>query len=263
VTESTWRAKLDEAVEALTELGDQVDEWRPIAEGVLDARDNIEYELQGVCSAIREAAWDIDGYLSEYRHNAIEESMSDVSANIEILQTRGLPYSIVSRVGQDGVDLAEPIDLRELFPIRATSAEAHRADEAAAPSRQSSARVPVPMRGGLFEVAAEGNPAAQDDEDDESLAERIDVDIQLHAESLRASLGMLCEAAEELEGAAASGDVASVITCSAGLTSAEEAARSAYDEWFASVGAMSNVDTSRLGELGQEIDSFVQYLRQT
>lgn len=227
-----WRAALDAAIEAVADFADEAEEWRPVARRLADAKDELECRFEGLYGAVSDAACEIDGLLADFHYSAIEEHLKSIDDNIESAISWGLPLAIVARAISPDVPLESSFDLGEWL----TTHERPRAQ---------------PHEEDCNNTEPDGN---------EELADLIALDISEHEHDLRMALDDAAEAIAGVEAAATAGDLGDLFAASQRLLIAQGQSRTAYDQWYLSLGAMSNVNTNRLGQLGEEIDLFTAAL---
>lgn len=241
-TKNQWRDQFNSALDKLASLADIVEDSDPMASRVTEAQESLRELLWDAPSTIDSARFEIDDLLAEYRHEAIAEHMVDVKAEARNIARYCLPYAIACRVADIDVELDDEIDLNDLQGSAGPAAT--KDEEGVDPS-------------GTRVVLA----TADESGDDSTLADEIDEDIAEQSRLLRHHLDELKDVAWEAVYAASRGDVVQAIHHAQEVDLHHCAAVAAHEGWFEAVGAMSNVDTGRLGPLGEEIDMFMEWLR--
>lgn len=223
-------------LEAFEEVSEQVNEWQAVADSLQNSIVQFEEELSSISGTIEDAAWQIDGDLAEVDHMRVEQSIDDIE-------------SAIVRAGSILIRLAI---VRELAEAASTSSSLDCGPEDILGAiRSTQPFVPVKI-----EILGH----EEDEESSDELIEAVENACSEAAGMVRATAREVSDAWEAARDAAGETDLAALLGRIGVLDVAVRRLRSAYDEWYAYLGGLSNISPLSLGGVdGAAVANFIAW----
>jgi hypothetical protein len=223
-------------LEAFEEVSEQVNEWQAVADSLQNTIDHFEEQLSSISGTIEDAAWQIDGDLAEVDHMRVEQSIDEIESAIE-------------RTGSMLIRLAI---VRELGEAASTSSSlACGSEDISGAIRSAQPFVPVKI-----EILGHD----EDEEPSDELIEAVENACNEAADMVRATAREVSDAWEAACDAAGETDLAALLERIGVLDIAVRRLRSAYDEWYAYLGGLSNISPSSVGGVdGAAVADFIAW----
>jgi hypothetical protein len=208
--------------DALADLKERVEEWQGIAESVSDSVEALESFLSDRYQQVDSSAYEVDDLLADEHWTAVESQIDDAEAALDGADGELVTLSVLRCVADGGGAVSG-------FSGQVSSAVTVRATPwvyVQTPSHEES---------DLRATEYEDYLAWLDDRRDES------------AHGVRDELDAARDALGEAIGSAGDGETVAALRHATAARHALERARQAYDEWFAVLGTISNVEPGMLG----------------
>lgn len=210
-------------LEAFEEVSEQVNEWQAVTESLQNTIDQFEEELSSISGTIENAVWQIDGDLAEVDHMQVEQSVDEIESAIVGAGSMLIRLAIV----------------RELEEASSTSSSlGGGSEDILAAIRSTPLFVPVKI-----EILEHD----EDEEPNDELIEAVENACDEAADMVRETAREVSDAWEAASDAADETDLAALLQRIGVLDVAVRRLRSAYDEWYAYLGGLSNISPSSVG----------------